>query len=252
MHEVIGSQDIDDVLMPERGPKPMDPATELFALMNGQAIKAYPFQSHEAHIAAHQGQVQILMGLMQQNPLMQQAGQMLAAHVAEHQAFAIRMQIEAMTGQQLPAPPDYNKSNPNKDDGWTPLPPQVEYQIAQAQAQAFTQLAQLQQQAAAAQQMQDPQMQLMQMKVQGDIQTKMAAVAEKEKSTQSKLMLDLKKHNDEMMLKMEELKQEERLAREEMLADIKTVIMNQRHGDVQGEKNFQRELMKPKPAPKSK
>lgn len=252
MHEVIGSQNIDDVLIPERGPKPMDPATELFALMNGQAIKAYPFQSHEAHIAAHQGQAQILMSMAQQNPLMQQAGQMLAAHVAEHEAFKIRMMIEAATGQQLPAPPDYDKTNPSKDDGWTPLPPQVEYQIAQIQAQAFTQLAQLQQQAAAAQQMQDPQFQLMQMKVQGDIQTKMAAVEQKSQSDQSKMMLELKKHTDKMMLELKKLQQDMVLQREQMLADMKTVVMNQNHQDVQGEKNFQRDLAKPKPMPKPK
>jgi chaperonin GroES len=252
MHEVIGSQNIDDVLLPERGPKPMDPATELYALMNGAPIKAYPFQSHEAHIAAHQGQAQMLMGMAQQNPLMQQAGQMLAAHVAEHEAFKIRMQIEAMTGQQLPAPPDYNKTNPNKDDGWTPLPPQIEYQIAQMQAQAFTQLAQLQQQAAAAQQQQDPQFQLMVKKVEGDIQTKMAAVQQKAQSDQSKMMLELKKHTDKMMLEMKKLQDKMVLEREQMIADMRTVVMNQNHNDVQGEKNFQRELAKPKPAPKDK
>ena len=236
MHEAVGTENIDAVLMPERGPKPMDPATELFALMNGQAIKAYAMQDHQAHLMAHQSQVQILMGLAQQNPLMQQAGQMLAAHIAEHQAFLIRMQIEMMTGMQLPAAPDYDKTNPAKDDGWTPMDPQMEAAIARAQGQAFTALAQLQQQAAQGQQMQDPTIQVAMAKIQSDLQGKMAQVQQKAQSDTAKIAADLKKHQDEVMLELQKMEQEKTLKREQMASDQRTVVLN--HS--QNESQFQR------------
>ena len=169
MHDVIETPKIDEVLTPERGPKIMDPATENFAVRQGRPVKAYAFQDHNSHMAVHSAAIQEFMALAQQNPAMGQAAQAMMAHVAEHQAHMARQQIEQMTGIPLPPPPDYDPTNPNKDDGYT-IDPEMERQIAAVQAQAAQQIAQMQQQAAAAQAnqaaQQDPQMQLAQAQLQ--------------------------------------------------------------------------------------
>lgn len=163
MHEVIGTPKIETVLNSDRGPKLMDPATENFAVTQARAVKAYVFQDHNAHIQVHQTALQAFMAQAQQNPAMAQAAQVMMAHIAEHQAHLARMQIEQMSGVQLPAPPDYDPTNPNAEDGYE-IDPQMEVQIARLQGQAAQQIAAMQQQAAAAQQQQamqqDPQIQI--------------------------------------------------------------------------------------------
>lgn len=163
MHETLGTSHIDKLLVPPKGPKPMDPVTEEFAVMHGGPIMAYPWQDHQAHLQSH-------MAFMQNpqlgaNPALAQMLQpAMLAHIADHQAHLHRLQMQSAMGMRLPPPPTYNPANPNADNGWQPMSPEVENAIAQMAAQpaqiiarnaAVAQQAQQSQQA-----MQTPEMQV--------------------------------------------------------------------------------------------
>lgn len=106
-----------EALLPNKQPQqavPLDPLTENQNAMMGMPLKAGEYQDHDAHIAAH-------MPIAEQNPNLQ-------AHINEHMALKMRVQVQQIIGQPLPPP-------------GTPLPPEIENEIAMAVAQAMQQLA---------------------------------------------------------------------------------------------------------------
>lgn len=105
-----------DAILPNKmiEPKPLDPLTENQNAIVGLPLRAGEYQDHDAHIAAH-------APIAQDNPNLQ-------AHINEHLALKLRVQVQQVLGQQLPPP-------------GAPLPPEVENQLALAVAQAMQQLA---------------------------------------------------------------------------------------------------------------
>jgi hypothetical protein len=106
-----------ELLLPNKQaqqPVPMDPLSENQTAMMGGPLKAGEYQDHDAHIAAH-------APIAEQNPNLQ-------AHINEHMALKMRMQVQQMIGQPLPPP-------------GTPMPPEMENQLAMMVAQAMQQLA---------------------------------------------------------------------------------------------------------------
>tara|TARA_R110000868_G_scaffold12052_5_gene58524 strand:- start:849 stop:1925 length:1077 start_codon:yes stop_codon:yes gene_type:complete len=119
MYSALGVQDIDMVLPPPQEPQPQGPAMENAQAMlvpnGGPALKAFPDQEHDAHIAAH------IMFI--KSPLIQTSPQVYGAligHVFEHvalQALQLSSQqaqqaqqqmppiLNPMTGQSMPPPP---------------------------------------------------------------------------------------------------------------------------------------------------
>jgi hypothetical protein len=94
--------------------QPLDPLTENQNAILGTPLKAGAYQDHDAHIAAH-------APIAAENPALQ-------AHINEHLALKMRVQVEQQIGQPLPPP-------------GTPMPPELENQIAVMVAQAMQQLA---------------------------------------------------------------------------------------------------------------
>jgi hypothetical protein len=105
-----------DAILPNKTvePKPLDPLTENQNAIVGLPLRAGEYQDHDAHIAAH-------APIAQDNPNLQ-------AHINEHLAMKMRVQVQQVLGQQLPPP-------------GAPLPPEIENQIAVMVAQAMQQLA---------------------------------------------------------------------------------------------------------------
>ena len=101
---------------PQQAPqaRPLDPLTENMNVLVGKPVVAGDYQDHDAHIASH-------MPVAENNPALQ-------AHINEHLAFKMRQQVQLIIGQPLPPM-------------GTPLPPQIENQIAVMVAQAMQQLA---------------------------------------------------------------------------------------------------------------
>jgi hypothetical protein len=179
MIEVLGIRNADKLVPVTEDQKPRDPISENMSLLRGTPVKAFIYQDHDAHIAAHTSFLQdpMIAQQMGQNPMAQQMGAAAQAHIAEHLAFLYRKKIEEQTGVPLP-PPDEQ------------LPEEIEVQLSRLVAQAAAQLMQKNvqqaQQAQAQQQMQDPIVQMQQaelkikqqdadtkeLKVKGDLQLK--------------------------------------------------------------------------------
>ncbi len=93
--------------------QPTDPLTENQNALTGKPLAAAMWQDHQAHIKAHQV-------LAEQVPP-------IAAHISEHLAMAMRVNVEKLLGIQLPPP-------------GTKLPPEIENRIAVMVAQALEHL----------------------------------------------------------------------------------------------------------------
>lgn len=134
--------------------KPKDPVSENMAALVGQPLKAFMYQDHRAHIAAHQaflsdpGMQQVLQG-----PTGQTIAPSLMAHIQEHMAYQYKQEIEALLGFQLP----------DDEEGMSEV---LEKQISGVMAQAGEALLQrnqqIAQQAQAEQAAQDPVLQAQQ------------------------------------------------------------------------------------------
>jgi hypothetical protein len=159
MLEVLGIKNADKLVPLSDDMKPRDPISENMAFLTGKPTKAFIYQDHDAHIAAHMSMMQdpMLMAQLGQNPMAQQMQAAIMAHVAEHLAFVYRKRVEEQLGVPMP--------KPNEE-----LPEDVEVQLSRLVAQASQQvLAQSKGQAAqqqAQQQAQDPVMQLQQAELQ--------------------------------------------------------------------------------------
>lgn len=236
MLEVLGIQDADKLVPTENDIKPTDPVSENMNIINGEPVKAFMYQDHEAHIQVHMSMMENpqLMAIASQSPNAQAAQAAMAAHVAEHVAFEYRRQIERELGVELP-PPD------------EPLPEDIEYRLSKLVAPAAAQLTgKAQQQAQAeqnAQMQQDPVIQMQErelaLKEQQalakaesdqrslDIKEQQAAVkAEvdiaKSQAEMAKIQADLEKAREKTALDYEKMEQEERLEAAKITAKVQS------------------------------
>jgi hypothetical protein len=190
MIEVLGIKNAEKLVPVEEDEKPRDPISENMSLLRGKPVKAFIYQDHDAHIAAHTSFLQdpMIAQQMGQNPMAQQMNAAAQAHIAEHLAFLYRKRIEEKMGVPLP-PPDEK------------LPEDIEVQLSRLVAQASTQLMQQNvqqaQQAQAMQQAQDP---IIQMQRQ-ELQIKMQDAQTKAQKVQGDL--DIKQQ--ELQLKAQEV-----------------------------------------------
>lgn len=115
MLRTLGCSDneIKRLMPPHDDIKPADPVTEFAHILTGQKVVAGLQQSHQAHLMAHIGQLQI-------PGLPPQITQQLMAHCGEHLAMLYAAEFVAATGIQFV---------PGQ-----PLPPQIEMQVSAAVA----------------------------------------------------------------------------------------------------------------------
>lgn len=197
MLEVLGIKNASKLVELEEDQKPLDPISENMNAVNGKPMKAFIYQDHDAHIAAHQAFMTdpVVTKTIGQNPQANQIMAALQAHMAEHLGFQYRSQIEKQMGVPLP-PPD------------EPLPESVEVELSRLVATASQQLLQIHkgeaQQQKAQEQMQDPlvqlQMQEMQIKQaeqqrkaqkdQADVQAKAAQIQTEQMRIQTQAQID--------------------------------------------------------------
>lgn len=168
MIEVLGVKNAEKLVPTKDDLKPKDPVSENMDVLVGKPMKAFIYQDHDAHIAAHTSFMQdpMIAQMIGQNPQAQQIMASLQAHIAEHLGFSYRKQIEEKLGATLP-PPDQE------------LPENIEVYLAQLVGNAGKQLTQAHQQQAAQQQAQqqaqDPILQLRRQEAatkQADVQRK--------------------------------------------------------------------------------
>ena len=137
MYEAIRIPNIDEILMkPEEAPR-MDPIDENMSVMYGKAIKAFPDQDHDSHIAVHMQFIQdpSLAG----NPGAKGMLPVLIAHIAEHVALLYRVRMEAGVGVPMPPIPDFKASDYQPKD----IPADLDILISQRAAQVVQQAPQM-------------------------------------------------------------------------------------------------------------
>ena len=130
VYEALGTQDIDQLLIPQEKPMPKDPATENMESIMQKPLKAFPQQDHDAHIAAHVAFMQTRM--VQINPQVYSA---LQAHISEHVSLKAQGEVGAMI-QNDPQMQQMLQQDPEGAEI------QVASMIAKRVAEITTQLAQ--------------------------------------------------------------------------------------------------------------
>ena len=200
MLEVLGIQDADKIVPTEDDLKPTDPVTENMNILNGDPVKAFIYQDHEAHIQVHMAamedpEIQKLAAKSPKAKVMQAA---MASHIAEHVAFAYRAKIEKELGVALPGPDEK-------------LPEDIELRISRLVAPAADQItgkAKMMAQAEQnAKQIEDPIVQMQQREITLKEQEAMA----KAQTEMAKIQADLEKSQNKSMVDLQKMEQQERI-----------------------------------------
>ena len=201
MIEVLGVKNADKLVPTTDDAKPVDPVSENMNALNGKPLKAFIYQDHDAHMAAHQSFLQdpMVAATIGQNPQAQRIAAALQAHIAEHLGFKYRKEMEEKIGAPLP--------NPNAE-----LPENMEVNLARLMAQAGGQLTQQRQQQAAQQQAQqkaqDPVVQMQQAELQikaQEVQRKAAKDQADAQIEQAKLQLQAQENMQDAQMDQAEL-----------------------------------------------
>jgi len=201
MLEVLGIEDVDDIIPEDNEIPPVDPVSAVQNLINNKPVKAYEFQDHDAHIQT--------VAAAQDNPEIQQilsktpnAPAILAsasAYVNDHLTMKFRDQVEQEMGIELPPLGE-------------PLPADVEKRISELVAEAasrVTQNAMMQaEQQRINEQMQDP---LIQAK-QAEVAVKQAEVQRKAQADIARLQLAAQKQQDQKELEERRISSQEQIA----------------------------------------
>ena len=214
MLETLGIRNADKVVPLAEDQKPRDPMSENMGALVGKPMKAFIYQDHDAHIAAHQSFMQdpMIAQAIGQNPMAQQIMSSLQAHIAEHLGFVYRKQLEERLGVQLPGP--------NED-----IPEELEVEISKLVAQAGVQLTQMHQAEAAQKQAQaqaqDPIVQMQQAELQikqGELQRKAQKdaadleIANRKLSIdEQKVMVEAQKEGTALQTKAQQMEQKTQL-----------------------------------------
>ena len=218
MIEVLGIKNADKLVPSSDDENPKDPISENMGFLKGTPTKAFIYQDHDAHIAAHTTFMKdpMIAAQIGQNPMAQQMQAAIMAHIAEHLAFAYRRKIEEQMGVPLP-PPDQK------------LPEDVEVQLSQLVAQAGAQLLQLNmaqaQQQQAQQMAQDPliQMQQEELKIKAaDMQRKTAKDQADQALAQAKLSIENKRIDSETQREAMRLASARKTNEQKIKADVIT------------------------------
>ena len=200
MLEVLGIKNAQKLLPLPEDQQPLDPVTENQNVLMMKPVKAFAYQDHQAHIAVHMSAMQDpkIAQLLQNNPMAQQLQASMMAHINEHLGFQYRVEIQNQLGFSLPPQMDESGEDVHID-------PQTEARLAPILAQAAQRLlAQNQAQAAqaqAAQQAQDPLLQLQQQ----ELQIKQAEAQRKAQKDQADIQLAQEKLQIDSALREKQL-----------------------------------------------
>jgi len=209
MLEVLGIRDADKIVPLEDEIPVTDPVTENMNIINGEPVKAFIFQDHEAHIQTHVSLIEDpkIMEIMSQNPTAKASEAAMAAHISEHVAFAYRAKIEKELGVPLPGPDEK-------------LPEDIELRLSRLVAPAAAQLTGKDKREAQMQkQMQESEDPIIQMQQQ-ELQLKQQQAQAKSQADMAKIQLDLKRFTDKSGLDREKLATQERIETAKLGAKI--------------------------------
>ena len=197
MIEVLGIRDAENIIPTDKDIKPTDPVSENMNIINGEPVKAFIYQDHEAHIQTHMSAMEDpkLLKILSMAPDAKVKQAAMMAHISEHVAFSYRQQIEKELGVALPPPEE-------------PLPEDIELRLSKLVAPAAAQLTGKDKREMEAQriqeQMQDPVIQLQQ----AELQLKAKQAQDKAQTDMARIQADLAKSREKTELERDKLSQE--------------------------------------------
>ena len=229
MLEVLGIQDADEIIKLTEDIKPADPVSENMSLLKQEAVKAFAYQDHEAHIAVHMAAAQDpkILQLVGQSPFAAAIQSAMAAHITEHVAMQYRVEIQQQLGVELP-------------DADQPLPEDVEREVSRLAAAAAAKLLQKNQTEAAAeaaqQAAQDPLTQIQR----AELELKAREVALDEARARHDALMDIEKLKLDEKVRManvavqaERIRAEDRRTGANIGAKLATDMRNEASGERQ-------------------
>ena len=209
MLDVLGIENVDDIVPPQEEIPPLDPVTENMNLFNGQPVRAFPYQDQEAHIQVHMAAAQDpkIGEMLANSPNAQAIEGAIAAHVTEHLAFQYRREIEEELGVQLPPLGE-------------PLPEDIELRLSKLVSEAAGRVlgkdqAEMQQREIQ-ERMEDPVVQMQEK----ELQIREAEVYRKAEENATKVAADLAKAEERAKIDRERMATQERIAGARIGADV--------------------------------
>jgi hypothetical protein len=193
MLDVLGIKNAEKLVPLPDDMKPKDPVTENMDILKSKPLKAFIFQDHESHIQVHMSMTQDpkIMAVVGQNPKAQEMMAAGMAHIAEHAAYAYRMQIEQQMGMPLPPEESGDENGPK-------IPAEMQNMLSSAMAQAAQQLLQQHKQEQAQEQAQQAQQDPIVQMQQQELQIRQQEVQIKQQEAQMKMQIS----QQEMQIKM--------------------------------------------------
>ena len=231
MLDTLGIRDADKIIPLDDNIKPSDPVSENMNMINGEPVKAFEYQDHEAHIRVHMSAIQDpeLAQMGANNPQgMQLLQAALESHVREHLAFQYRDEIEMELGTELPPLGE-------------PLPEDIEKRLSSLVADAAERLLQKHQkeiqQQQAQEQLQDP---LVQAKTR-ELDIKEAEVQRKSQADMMDAQVDMQKSQSRDAIEMERIRSQEKIAESSLEQKLVSDMIDAK---VEGDKIESEEMQK--------
>ena len=198
MLDVLGIQDVDDIVPDDDDIPPVDPVSAVQNIINSKPVKAFDFQDHDAHIqtvasAQDNPEIQRLVGQSPNAPAILAAG---SAYILDHLTMKYRDEVEKEMGIELPPMGE-------------PLPADIEKRISELVAEASARVSQTAmmkaEQERINQQMQDPLI----LAKQRELDIKQAEVQRKAMGDQARFTLAAQKQQDQVEIEKERIESEQ-------------------------------------------
>jgi len=104
MLETLSIPNADEIVKLPDDIKPNNPVTENMMMLKQEPVKAFDYQDHEAHIAAHMAMLKDpkIREIVGQSPFASAIQGAMIEHITEHVAFQYRNEVEKQMGVPLP------------------------------------------------------------------------------------------------------------------------------------------------------
>ena len=201
MLEVLGINDVDDIIPDVNDIKPVDPVTAVQNLINGKPVKAFIQQDHEAHISvvASAQQNPEIMSTVERSPNAQGILAAASAYVNEHLTMKYRKEVEAEMGVELPPEGE-------------PLPADVEKRISSLVAEAAKRVLGTSQQRAEQERIEQQQQDPLIIAKEREVAIKEQEAMRRAQEGQARLQLDASKATNRDAIERERIKAQTEIA----------------------------------------
>jgi hypothetical protein len=211
MLEVLGIDNASEIVALPEDVTAKDPVTENMAILNQEAVQAFEYQDHAAHIQVHMAAAQDpkIQEIVGQSPFAGAIQSAFAAHLTEHLAFQYRKEIQKRLGVSLPPSEEL-------------LPEEVEVEVSRLAAEAAGKLLQDNRAETAAQQAKELEQNPLTQIQRKELEIKEKDVEYRHQAEMKRIEIDAFKKGADITQAQERLESEERRAGAQIGARLAT------------------------------